>query len=166
MISEINTEDKTWHDSAKKELSHLDNIWEAVVNSPVRKYGRGNCIPTLEHRKKLSLSLQSSGFTTVCTPPPLRRFRSRDVAQSRPQVERMSKAGDENDENISGARATAAAVEQQKSIGSRVKESGSAKGKKISSKLKVRKPSSLTKSRRMALAEEKFRTRLLKTRNG
>lgn len=154
-------EGEPWLDSAKKELLHLDNIWTKVLNSPTAKYGR----KPIDLEKKAA-SLRKSGFTVAPTPPPLRRFRNRTAGIPENSVMgdqdgSKSRRGEakENDGGIpthARPRRTGKASTAKKGL----KSPASSLTPKIRKKTKRS-----VKSKRMAMAEENFRRRLLKTRN-
>ena len=126
--------EENWIDSAKKELGHLDNIWTKVLSSPNRKY-------SLDYKKK-SLALRTSGFTVAPTPPPLRRFR------------KLASSSKENDEE-----AVPVFFSPSRSNGRKSKPTSAVLKPKIAKRKKK-----TGASARAALAEQKFKSRLLKTR--
>ena len=158
VISQIHTEEKCWIDSAKKELVHLEHCWDQVINSPIRKYG----CPSSSDKKKTTLSLLHSGFTSVVTPAPLRKFRRRERGNQHEEIIRLSSGqkqladGDKNTEN-----------ERREEVPKKGKRSTKEKENRlgIKSRLSKSSKSQVKKSRRMALAEEKFKSRLLKRKN-
>ncbi|QDZ19268.1 hypothetical protein A3770_02p17860 [Chloropicon primus] len=138
-----------WLDSAKKEMVHLDSIWEKVLTSPNRKYFG---VPETVDYKKKALSLNRAGFTVPPSPLPLKKYRQRDKT---PTVAGEGKADGEEKENatlcskkFSGKRKTEDAVRKLKSTSKIAKQS----------KAQVT-------SKRMLLAEQRFKSRLLKAKS-